>query len=70
MRVVVHPMLEPERQIDLTERLIAAIAEELWRTHGGNDQLNWIEAEAHLRRIVRPETLELAAAGGGCSDEA
>jgi hypothetical protein len=45
-------MLEPEQELDVTNRLVAAIAEELWRLYGGNDQLNWVEAEAHLRRII------------------
>lgn len=52
MRIIIHPLTEPEREIDVTHRLIAAIAEELWRHGGGNDHLNWIEAERHLRRIV------------------
>ncbi len=55
MRIIIHPLIEPEREIDVTHRLIAAIAEELWRLYGGNDHLNWIEAERHLRRIVDPE---------------
>jgi hypothetical protein len=45
-------MLEPEQERDVTDRLVAAIAEELWRLYGGNEQLNWVEAEAHLRRIL------------------
>jgi hypothetical protein len=45
-------MLEPQREIDVTELLITAIAQELWRACGGNDHLNWIEAESHLRQII------------------
>jgi hypothetical protein len=52
MRITVRPMLDPQREIDLTERLVAAIAGEISRTCGGNDQLNWIEAESHLRQLV------------------
>jgi hypothetical protein len=52
MRIVVRPVMEPQLEIDVTQRLVAAIAEELWRVCGGNDHLNWIEAELHLRRIV------------------
>jgi hypothetical protein len=58
MRIVVRPAMEPQREIDVTQRLIAVIAEELWRTCGGNEQLNWIEAETHLRQIVGETTIE------------
>jgi len=52
MRITVRPATDPEREIDVTGRLVAAIAAELWRCGGGNDVVNWLEAEAHLRRIV------------------
>lgn len=52
MRIIVRPLSDPQREIDLTDRLIAAIAEELWRLYGGNDRLNWLEAERHLAAIV------------------
>lgn len=63
MKIIVRPILDPQREIDLTHRLVAAIAEELWRLFGGNDALNWIEAEWHLQRIIaqaRSEALETA----------
>jgi hypothetical protein len=52
MKIIVRPIAEPECEIDMTHRLVAAIAEELWRLYGGNEHLNWIEAERHLERIV------------------
>ena len=52
MRITIRPIADPRREIDLTSRLVSAIAEELWRLYGGNDQVNWLEAEHHLRRIV------------------
>lgn len=52
MRITLRPPPDPQREVDVTQRLVAAIAEELWRLYGGNDELNWIEAEAHLRRVV------------------
>lgn len=52
MRITVRPVADPKREIDLTSHLVSAIAAELWRLYGGNDQLNWLEAESHLRRIV------------------
>lgn len=63
MKIIVRPILDPQREIDLTHRLVAAIAEELWRLFGGNEKLNWIEAEWHLQRIVaqaRAEARETA----------
>jgi hypothetical protein len=58
MKIIVRPILDPQREIDLTQRLVAAIAEELWRLFGGNDTLNWIEAEWHLQRIVAQARVE------------
>lgn len=52
-RVVVHPTCGPPDGIDVTESLIEAIAHELWKLHGGNDVLNWIEAEAMLHDALR-----------------
>lgn len=52
MRIMIRPAIDQQREIDLTQRLIAAIAEELWQRYGGNEQLNWLEAEAHLKRLV------------------
>ncbi len=52
MRIVIRPVVDPQREVDLTSRLISAIADELARLYGGNEQLNWLEAEQHLKRIV------------------
>lgn len=52
MRIIIRPVADRQREIDLTQRLIATIAEELWRLYGGNEQLNWLEAEMHLKRII------------------
>lgn len=52
MRLVIRPVQDPQREIDLAHRLTAAIAEELWLLYGGNEHLNWVEAELHLRRLV------------------
>ena len=52
MRILIRPMLDPRREVDVTERLVSVIAEELWLRFGGNGQLNWIEAEIHLENLV------------------
>lgn len=53
MRLVIHPLSDPQREVDVTRRLVAAIAAELWRLYGGNEKLNWIEAEGHLEHALR-----------------
>ena len=52
MKLVIRPIQDAQREVDVTHSLVSAIAEELWRRYGGNEQLNWIEAERHLQRIV------------------
>jgi hypothetical protein len=52
MKLVIRPLEEPHRELDVTHLLVSAIAEELWRLYGGNEELNWLEAELHLGRIV------------------
>lgn len=61
MKLAIRPIQDPHRELDVTRGLVSAIAEELWRLYGGNDELNWLEAELHLRRIVgeaRAEAVE------------
>ena len=76
MRIIIRPVVDRQNEIDVTSRLIAAIAEELWRLYGGNEQLNWLEAELHLQRIVgetqaqaRDAEVATIAAGGPASSE-
>jgi hypothetical protein len=52
MKFLIRPVQDAHQELDITHRLVSAIAEELWCRHGGNGQLNWIEAERHLQRIV------------------
>jgi hypothetical protein len=67
MRITIRPILDPRREVDLTHRLTAAIAEELWMLYGGNSQLNWLEAEMHLARIATPGEAGGAAAHGAAA---
>lgn len=53
MRICIRPDSEPRREIDITRRLVAVVAEELWLACGGNDQLNWLEAEMHVAGLAR-----------------
>lgn len=45
------PSCAPNREIDLTGTLTRAVAEELWRNFGGNDVLNWMEAERFVQSL-------------------
>ena len=59
-RFVVHPLcgIEP---IDVTQKVIEAIAHELWKSRGGNDLLNWLEAERLFNQAMRNESVENSA---------
>lgn len=51
MQLVIRPMLDPRNEIDVTHELVKAVAEELWRRYGGNDVLNWMEAQWHIEAL-------------------
>ncbi|MCC6678306.1 MAG: DUF2934 domain-containing protein [Phycisphaerales bacterium] len=76
MRIVIRPFAEPEVEIDVTHRMIAAIAEALWVERGGNDVVNWLEAERHLARLLGrglvegPHLLEPGRSERGIEDRA
>lgn len=52
MRVIIKPSLTPNLHIDITNALVSTIASELARAQGGNDVLNWLEAERVLQDLV------------------
>jgi hypothetical protein len=60
MPITIRPSMSPENELDLTKALTAAVAHELWARCGGNEVVNWLEAErfvATLRRVEpRPRT--------------
>ena len=49
---VVHPLFGSEG-IDITQQIVEAIARELWKKRGGNDLLNWLEAERLFAETMR-----------------
>lgn len=53
MKITIRPVVDPGRELDVTHRLVAAVAEALWMEFGGNQVLNWMEAETQLEKIVR-----------------
>lgn len=60
MRLSIRPSAAPQEELDLTETLTAAVAYELWRRNGGNEVLNWLEAERFIKSLAalpesRPE---------------
>lgn len=58
--LLVRPCAAPDRQIDVTQALVRAVAHELWRHEGGNEILNWLEAE----RVVSDLLGRVRAAAG------
>jgi hypothetical protein len=58
-------MLAPDRELDVTEPVVRAIAGQMAAELGGNEQLNLLEAEMHLRRILNPRTGVARATAGG-----
>ncbi len=48
----IRPTAAPQRTIDLTRVLTAAVAHELWQQCGGNESLNWLEAERFIHDIA------------------
>jgi hypothetical protein len=57
-------MLAPDRELDVTEPVVRAIAGHMAAELGGNEQLNLLEAELHLRRIMRQPGSGVGAAAG------
>ena len=55
MKIIIHPILEPTREIDVTRRVVAAIAKELSETYGGSEAVNWLEAERHVQSLFPNE---------------
>lgn len=49
LRIVVRPYAGPRGGVDVTDTVVGAIAERLWNMFGGNDVLNWLEAERLLQ---------------------
>jgi hypothetical protein len=52
MRVIIKPSLTPHLHIDITNAMVSTIAAELARAQGGNDVLNWLEAERVLQDLL------------------
>ena len=52
MRLVIHPISEPTHAVDVTDRVVRVIAEELQRSVGGNQVLNMLEAERAVQTLL------------------
>jgi len=52
MRIVIRPAGSPHRELDVTQAIVAAVAHELWKHQGGNEVLNWVEAERQVARLI------------------
>jgi hypothetical protein len=52
MRITIRPAANPERELDVTHALIAAVAHQLWEHGAGNHVVNWLEAERFVARLA------------------
>lgn len=52
MRLVIRPISDPSNAVDVTDRVVRAIAEELQNVVGGNHVLNAIEAERAVQSLL------------------
>jgi hypothetical protein len=52
MRLVIRPISEPTHVVDVTDRVVRVIAEELQRSVGGNHVLNMLEAERAVQALL------------------
>jgi hypothetical protein len=52
MRVTMRPSAAPDRELDLSHALVSAVAAELWRNFGGNEVVNWMEAERFVESLL------------------
>jgi len=52
MAIVIRPVMERQREFDITQRLVAAIAEDLRRLCGTNRGFHWRKAERRMQQIV------------------
>jgi hypothetical protein len=51
-RLVIRPLIDRRRRVDVTDVVISAIAAHLGRLFGGNDVLNMLEAERALQEAL------------------
>ena len=52
MRLVIRPITEPTQMVDVTDRVVRVIADELQRSVGGNHVLNMLEAERAVQSLL------------------
>ncbi len=62
MRAIIKPSLAPHLHLDVTHALTATIAGEIARAVGGNDVVNWLEAERILQGLLSGGSVESGAA--------
>ena len=56
MRIIITPLVDPDARIDVTDGIVAALADQLGRRGGGNAVLDSLEAERQLHEILRRGT--------------
>lgn len=64
MPITIRPSLSPDREVDVTSAVTAAVAYELWRHCGGNAVVNWLEAERIVAKLGGRHARRASAVGG------
>lgn len=54
-RIVIYPFHGPNEGVDVTDVLIDAVAQVLWKLQGGNEPVNQLEARVLLERAMGPQ---------------
>jgi hypothetical protein len=55
MKIIVRPVMDPDREIDVTRQIVSAVAQELCRCCGGNQTVHWLEAKLHVQGLMRQD---------------
>lgn len=62
LRIVIHPFHSPDKGVDVTQVLVDAVAQVLWKLQGGNEPVNQLEARVLLERAMTGR-------GSACDEE-
>jgi hypothetical protein len=62
-RIVIHPFHGPSEGVDITDALVDAVVQVLWKLQGGNEPVNQLEARVLLEQAIGRR-------GGECDQQA
>lgn len=53
MKIIVRPIADLAQELELTDLLVSAIADEIWASQGRSAPIDWLEVECRLHRLAR-----------------